>query len=1092
MDWRDEVATALSEWIGSRAGSGRREGWQRIGAARATAEPGVFVVDIRGFDFNPDLLDKLRLSGAENDTIRNGFPVMDAVVEGQLLRVRVAEFADPADPHVWRRRESPTFLLTSLRDGIANLTDAGLANLLARGEIGGNQAAVSAPPGLLPAQAQAYRACLGTGVWLVWGPPGTGKTRLLQAALEDLMAAGKRILLVSATNIAVDNALRGVLKKRRHQPGQIVRVGPPQLREVAEDHHASLPLLVRARLTELEKERGAVAATLLEMRRDEERLRHLEARLVRFDVTAYQRARARLRTLGRDVASLTRARRDCEQAVEAGAMAVAHAQRWSDAAEAAVTEALPYKQRWRQVEVQRGKGAQVEEAATQAEADALLAEGACTRIERERKELRRPSGKVRWWDRRKLAEIEERLADARAVLDERRSHAAAARATAERFRRDTERAIADFVRDIPLSPDEIRQREDAARREADRLSDLQAQQLKILERLESVRRDEAASQAAQELVAESDRHEWPAQHAEAEELRRLAVQNETRRAALEKRHGELQEQYERLARDAEGEIVSAASLVATTLARSRTNKAVCKASYDVVLIDEVGAAALPEVLLATANAAQCAVLLGDFLQLGPVLPKEIKESARPDVQRWLVPDVFEHCGITSPETASGHPGCLVMDTQHRFGPHVMDLANRLAYGGVLKAGSGVRARPEDDPEIVFVNTDGLHELAEVRRMDGGGGWWPAGLLLARALLDLHQDDGETTGVVTPYRAQAEATLEALRDVEQTGRPLAEVGTAHRFQGREFGVVVFDTVEGQDGPGMWMAQASLLPGAGRSSREGLRLFNVAVTRVQTRLYIIGSRHRLASARAGTALGHVADLRRERKLRFLEATDLIAPPAEAAANLGPVGARLADVLSRHVEITAVDDERSFYETFKSRLDEARASIWLWSPWVAKRVRSILPALRDAVARGVRVTVFVRDPSDTLQQKESFADCLADLRAIVPTVVEVNDMHQKIVVIDERTVMLGSLNTLSQSRTREVMLTLRGGYFARKILDHEHAQDFSRPQNCGACHQFQVDLRRRKNGTWYWRCYNKDCPGRSGNRAWTADVRFRTHKP
>ncbi|WP_405393492.1 phospholipase D-like domain-containing protein [Microbispora hainanensis] len=191
---------------------------------------------------------------------------------------------------------------------------------------------------------------------------------------------------------------------------------------------------------------------------------------------------------------------------------------------------------------------------------------------------------------------------------------------------------------------------------------------------------------------------------------------------------------------------------------------------------------------------------------------------------------------------------------------------------------------------------------------------------------------------------------------------------------------------------------------------------------------------------------------------------------------------------MEITAVDDERSFYETFTARLAEARHSVWLWSPWVARRVRAILPALKEAVARGVRVTVFVRDPSDSLQQKERFADCLAELRSIVPAVIEVNDMHQKIVVIDERLVMLGSLNVLSQHRTREVMVTMRGGHFARKILQHEHAEDFSRPPRCGRCRQRQIDLRRRSNGNWYWRCYNKACQGGPGKKAWTADIVFR----
>ena len=161
-----------------------------------------------------------------------------------------------------------------------------------------------------------------------------------------------------------------------------------------------------------------------------------------------------------------------------------------------------------------------------------------------------------------------------------------------------------------------------------------------------------------------------------------------------------------------------------------------------------------------------------------------------------------------------HRSCLVLDTQHRFGPDVMRLANLLAYDGLLKAGDSIRAHDISDPEIVLVDTDGLCELAQVRRVRPSAGWWAAGLLLSRALVELHHEKGEITGVVTPYTAQAEATLETLRDVEPGGRPLAEVGTAHRFQGREFPVVVFDTVEPQYDGNLWIGQASLLPGTNR--------------------------------------------------------------------------------------------------------------------------------------------------------------------------------------------------------------------------------------------------------------------------------------
>ncbi|MGD0244060.1 MAG: phospholipase D-like domain-containing protein [Streptosporangiaceae bacterium] len=346
-------------------------------------------------------------------------------------------------------------------------------------------------------------------------------------------------------------------------------------------------------------------------------------------------------------------------------------------------------------------------------------------------------------------------------------------------------------------------------------------------------------------------------------------------------------------------------------------------------------------------------------------------------------------------------------------------------------------------------------------------------------------------MITPYSVQAEATLEALRDVEPSGRPLAEVGTAHRFQGREFPVVVFDTVEPQYGSGLWMGQASRLPGSGSWQQSGVRLFNVATTRVQHRLYVIVSRERVWNATAGTALGHLGTLLRDRQVRSVPATSLISPPEWKPPQLGPEGKRLAEVLARHVTITDIHDELSFYEQFADLISQAQTSIWLWSAWVASRVRTLLPLLQSAVGRGVRVTIFVRDPSDTLQQKKHFAEALDALRAAVPDVIEVNLTHEKIVVIDDRTVMMGSLNALSQHRSREVMVTMHGHHWARKLLSHLHAEEFSKPPHCGACHGQQVDLRRAgSSGNWYWRCYNQACPGRGKGKykAWTLDATVR----
>lgn len=912
------------------------------------------------------------------------------------------------------------------------------------------------PPGLLSAQQDTYQACLGKGLWLVWGPPGTGKTRVLQAAISDLMATGKRVLLVSATNIAVDNALLGVIRERRHQQGDVVRVGSPQMSEIINDPEVNVRLMVQNRLAEVEQRRYAAASDLLEMNRRRDRLQGLDDRLSGFDPDEYQQASALLASPGKSAAETSRGLDRCQAQADSGLRAIEEARAALRVVAETAAEADPVRPRWAEIQAMEAELSDAEIAAQRANARALAAQEACASTQDEIAALHQPNGKVRWRDRGAVKDARNRLAGQLPGYELLAQAAADARLTASAFRENIETAIADVQAASGLTREEIVWRDAAADDAGTRVSDLEQAQLSTLRELEELRQAHAEALEAEETVADCLRRGWPETHVEASALREEVTRDDDRRPAVEERHAELQKQYEKLARDAQGEIIRAARLVATTLAKFRTVKAVLDGPYDVVLIDEVGAAALPEVLLAVAKAAECAVLLGDFMQLGPVIDKKLENSDRPDIQRWILTDPFRHCGISTAAEAQNHPGCLVLDTQHRFGPQVMRLANRLAYDDLLKAGDSIRAHDESDPEIVLIDTDGLNDLASVRKTSAMAGWWPAGLLLSRALVELHHEYSETTGVVTPYGVQADTTLEALRDVEPDGRPLAEVGTAHRFQGREFPVVVFDTVESAYEKPMWMGQASRLPGSNSWKQSGVRLFNVATTRVRHRLYVIASRERVLAAGPGTALGHLGALVRDRQqVRSVQAASLITPLESAPVDLGPESTRLAEILSRHAEISEVHDERSYYEQFDALVSEARHTVWIWSAWVASRINSILPLLKAAVDRGVQVTVFVRDPSDRLQRRADMVAALSALRAVVPRVVEMNVMHEKVVVIDDRIVMMGSLNTLSQHHSREVMITMRGYHWARRLLAELHAEEFSRPPQCGACGGQEIDL-------------------------------------
>ncbi|RPK81257.1 cardiolipin synthetase [Streptomyces sp. ADI98-10] len=203
------------------------------------------------------------------------------------------------------------------------------------------------------------------------------------------------------------------------------------------------------------------------------------------------------------------------------------------------------------------------------------------------------------------------------------------------------------------------------------------------------------------------------------------------------------------------------------------------------------------------------------------------------------------------------------------------------------------------------------------------------------------------------------------------------------------------------------------GADAWHRNGIRLFNVAVTRTKARLCVVAGGARVRNAKPNTALARLATLLGSPGVRVLKAKHLIAPPTAPVPLRGEFGTALAEVLGRHVEVTDVRDETTFYDTFAEEINRAERSLWLWAPWVAKRLRSLLPALA-AADRGVRIVVFIRDDTDQLQHKPANQALITDFRTVAHTVISMNVMHQKIAVFDEQTVLLGSLNALSQSWT------------------------------------------------------------------------------
>ncbi len=88
--------------------------------------------------------------------------------------------------------------------------------------------------GIQCGQNAAFNRATSKGITFIWGPPGTGKTETLANIALEHMAHGRRVLMLSYSNVSVDGALLRVAKKADLPDGRIIRYGYPRMKELLE------------------------------------------------------------------------------------------------------------------------------------------------------------------------------------------------------------------------------------------------------------------------------------------------------------------------------------------------------------------------------------------------------------------------------------------------------------------------------------------------------------------------------------------------------------------------------------------------------------------------------------------------------------------------------------------------------------------------------------------------------------------------------------------------------------------------------------------------------------------------------------------
>ncbi|WP_235921435.1 AAA domain-containing protein [Lentzea tibetensis] len=442
-----------------------------------------------------------------------------------------------------------------------------------------------------------------------------------------------------------------------------------------------------------------------------------------------------------------------------------------------------------------------------------------------------------------------------------------------------------------------------------------------------------------------------------------------------------------------------------------------------VILDEAGMVVLPAAYSLAAAAHERFVAVGDFRQLGPVLPSELDEL-QPHSRRHVEQDVFSATGLlTDGGTTRNDPRLVQLRTQYRMHEEICGVINAFAYpDSPLTTGS---RKPNDllvspilPAPLVLIDTSPVVAPGNRHRKSN-----PVHAAVIRELTRRLQFDGvlparradgaapsDVLAVIAPYRDQK--SLMSRVFVERFGSSHDNlVDTVHRFQGSQRPIVVVDTVEGVGGNlGMFFK------GLGFQSST-CRLTNVAISRAQHHVVVLANLDYLHRTLPPLSEFRIMLDQVERRGTRLPVESLV--PIRGAAEL----ALLSHDERERPAFFPADEFRAAVEW---ELDNAQRRVELYSAFLSANTATFWANRLAAVRRrGVPVAVHCREPNTPEGTR-----LVEQMRRTGLEVHHRVDMHEKVLVVDD-VLWHGSLNILQHQRSTELMMRFVSAEACKDVL-------------------------------------------------------------
>ena len=463
-------------------------------------------------------------------------------------------------------------------------------------------------------------------------------------------------------------------------------------------------------------------------------------------------------------------------------------------------------------------------------------------------------------------------------------------------------------------------------------------------------------------------------------------------------------------------------------------------TIDLLIVDEAGQVS-PEIGGAAFALAKRALVIGDTAQLKPIwnivgavdtgnlhqnaLIESAQTAASPSpfvqsgraASSGSIMRVGEH--VSRYHQDDRLPRGLNLYDHWRCFDEIIGYSNHLCYHGTLnpKRMSKAKASVTDGlPAMGYLQIDGMaekprgksrHNLTEAETI---ARW----LAENRAALEhSYPDQGlaQIIGIVSPFAAQTAALRKALsnKGIDVSHDNGVMVGTVHSFQGGQRPVIIFSPTYSRHADGGFIDHDSAM-------------LNVAVSRAMNSFLTFGDLNCFSAAPPSSPRGLLAQhlfMRSENEIIFAPSLRQDLVPQE-----------------NYETLTYAEQHDEFLHKV---LRQCQREVHIITPWITLRAlqtSGLLEALASAFARGIALTIYT-DPKLNYARSgaDSYIQAANMLKNTGAKVIELRDIHSKIVTADDNLYCAGSFNWLSAARggtyaRHETSLVYRGHSIATEI--------------------------------------------------------------